>query len=203
MGSPKHQHFIPRSYLKYFAEEKNGQYWVDTLLKGENEKIQRLTTANICVQKNLYTFPLSSPGDRFALETFYAKEVDAVYPEAYTMLCNPNITVITQEDKRKILNTILSLFFRTPRFLNDKKEEVNAIFDEMASSVTDMEQEITIGLRNGKEIKFKRKDLEDVRQERKIKFKEQFLIQHFADWQDFVNYKMQCEIEVITVSDDV
>jgi len=203
MGSPKHQHFIPKSYLKYFAAKKDGQFWVDSLLKGENEEIKTLPTTNVCVQKNLYTFPFNSPGERFALEKFYAVEVDAVYPEVYEMLVNPNITVIGKEDKRKILNTILSLFFRTPRFLNYKTGNDDAIFDKIAATVNNPDQEISIGLRKGEEIRFKRKEIDEIRQQRKQKMKENFLIGHFGEWQDFVNYKMECGMEIISTADDV
>ena len=203
MGNPKHQHFIPRSYLKYFAERKEDQYWIDSLMRGEDEKIIQLTTTNVCVQKNLYTFPLNTPGDRFAIEKFYAIEVDAQYSAVYEMLTNANITVIGNEDKRKILNTILSLFFRTPRFLNYRNEKLDSALNRMASEILNPEQEITIGLRNGKQKIFKRKELELLRQELKVKNKENFLIDHFSNWQDFVNYKMQCGMEVITVDNEV
>ncbi len=203
MGNPKHQHFIPRSYLKYFAKKREGQYFVDTLMKGESQPVLTLPIQNICVQKNLYTFPLNSPGDRFALEKFYATEVDAAYPEVYDMLVNPNITVIGIDDKRKILNTVLSLFFRTPQFLNYKTESVDRIFDQIAAQFSDPEQEITIGLKKFERIKFKLKDLESVRQERKWKLKEKFLISHFGEWQEFVNYKMDSSMEVITVTDEL
>ncbi len=203
MGNPKHQHFIPRSYLKYFADKQEGQYFVDTLMKGKNEEIITLSIQNICVQKNLYTFPLNTSGDRFALEKFYAKEVDSVYPSVYDMLTNPNITIIAESDKRKILNTILSLFFRTPQFLNYRTENVDQIFDGMTSNISDPEQEITIGLKKGKQIKFKLKDLENVRQEHKWKIKEEFLIGHFAQWQEFVKYKLECNLEIVTVTDEL
>jgi hypothetical protein len=112
MGNPVHQHYIPKSYLKYFGEKKGDNYFVDTVMA--DGQIKQLTTTNICVQKNIYTFALNTPGDRFALEKFYAVEVDAAYRKVYDMLVNPNITVIGEDDKRSILNTILSLYFRTP-----------------------------------------------------------------------------------------
>ena len=105
-------------------------------MRGEGEKIIQLATTNVCVQKNLYTFPLNTPGDRFAIEKFYAVEVDAQYPAVYEMLTNPNITVIGNEDKRKILNTVLSFIFRTPRFLNYKNEKLDSALNRMASQIS-------------------------------------------------------------------
>lgn len=204
MGEPKHQHYIPKSYLKYFAQKtEKGLYMVDTLLEGENETIKQLTTTNICVQKNIYTFPLNEPGDRFALEKFYAVEVDAVYPEVYAMLTNPNITVINADDKRKILNTLLSLYFRTPKFLNERIATFDRMVDRMATASTDPEAVIKMGQADGTQLEVKIKDLEDFREQRKTKMKQDFLIKHFAAWQEFVKYKMECNIEVITVTDDM
>jgi hypothetical protein len=202
MGSPKHQHFIPRSYLKYFGEKRDDLFWVDTFMRGKGNTVQTLSTKSVCVQKNLYTFPVDTEGDRFALEKFYAVEVDAIYPEVYDMLINPNISVIGEDDKRKILNTILSLLFRTPRFLNYKTEKIDEVLDRVAAEVGDPEQEVTVGF-DGKQLTFKRMDIEEVREEKMKELKQDFLISHFADWQEFVKFKMQCGIEIITVSDDV
>jgi len=203
MGTPKHQHFIPKSYLKYFGQKKENNYVVDTIMRGGGNKIIQLTTTSICVQKNLYTFPLNTPGDRFAMEKFYAVEVDSEYPNVYDMLTNPNITNIGNDDKRKILNTILSLFFRTPHFLNDRNDGLDEMLDSLVKHDSDPEAEVTVGLKGGEQKKFKLKDIEDARADIKAKYKEEFLISHFADWQDFVNYKMTCGIEVMTVTDEV
>jgi hypothetical protein len=202
MSNPVRQHYIPRSYLNLFAEKREDSYFVDTLIRSEKNSIVTTTTSNVCVQKNIGTFP-GQGGDKFAIEKFYASEVDAVYPGVYRMLVNPNITVIGEEDKRKILNTILSLFFRTPQFLNFRNDRTDYVFNQIAAQTSDPEQDITIGLRNGESITFKRKDLEDVRRRRKDKDKEIFLISHFADWQAFVDYKMTCGMEVFTVSDEL
>lgn len=203
MSDPIRQHYIPKSYLNNFGEKrKEGQYWVDSLLRGEKNEIFQTTTTNVCVQKNIYTLP-GEEGDRFAIERFYAREVDAVYPEVYRMLVNPNITVIGEEDKRKILNTTLSLYFRTPQFLNYRIENADWVFKQITSEVNDPEQEITVELKSGEVIKFKLKDLDQVKQERRNKIKEEWLVGHFAEWQDFVKYKMECGIEIITVPEDV
>lgn len=203
MGSPKHQHFIPRSYLKYFGQKKEENYLVDSIMKGDGNKIIQLTTKNICVQKNLYTFPLNTPGDRFAIEKFYAVEVDSEYPRVYEMLVSPKITAIGKDDKRKILNTILSLFFRTPHFLNDRNDGLDETLDRLIKTHSDPDTEVTVDLKGGGHMKFRMKDIEEVRTDTKAKHKEHFLISHFADWQDFVNYKMTCGIEVMTVANDV
>ncbi len=203
MGEPKHQHFIPRSYLKYFGVKVKDNYVVDTIMRGKNSQIMQLTTTNVCVDKNIYTFPLNTPGDRFALEKFYAVHVDGVYPEVYDMLVNSNISVIGQDDKRKILNTILSLYFRTPHFLNAQNETLDLVLDQIAAEEKDLEKEHVISLEDGVQLKFQLKDLEEIRANTKVKYKEKFLIAHFADWQDYVNYKMTCAIEVITVSQEI
>lgn len=72
MGSPKHQHFIPKSFLRQLAlKNERDKYLIDTLMRRDAE-ITTLTTTQVCVQKNIYTFPEGVEGDRFALEKRYA-----------------------------------------------------------------------------------------------------------------------------------
>lgn len=81
MNDPVHQHYIPQSYLRNFAEQDRKLAFVDTIMRGHDQKIKRLPTKAICAEKNIYTFNANDPGDPYALEKFYAKEVDALFPE--------------------------------------------------------------------------------------------------------------------------
>lgn len=120
MNSPKRQHFIPRSYLRLLSECADGKYFVDTMLRREDKEITRLSITDVCVQKNIYTIPSEAVGDKYALEKYYAEKVDSIYPEVHEILTNDQIRAINPDDKRKILNSVLSLYFRTHRFLNFK-----------------------------------------------------------------------------------
>lgn len=203
MGSPKHQHFIPKSFLRQFSlKNEKDKYLVDTLMKGD-PNIKTLTTTQICVQKNIYTFPEGIEGDRFALEKRYAVEVDAVYPEVYALLSDDNVQAIPLEEKSKILNTILSLYFRTPFFLNKQNEELDTIFDKLSFVLNEKDDPIYYDHKNGTRYKLTLENIEEVRALLKVENKIKFLEDHLEQWQSFVNHKMKCALEVIKVPDEV
>jgi len=175
---------------------------VDTLLNGD-PNIKTLTTTQICVQKNIYTFPEGIDGDRFALEKRYAVEVDAVYPEVYALLSDDNVKAITPDEKSKILNTILSLYFRTPFFLNKQNEELDGIFNKLSYILNEKGDPVYYDHKNGKRYVLTLENIEEVRTLLKIENKVKFLEDHLEQWQSFVNHKMKCAIEVIQVPDEV
>ena len=58
MSKPKHQHFIPKSYLKNFAVAEGNKYFVEAKLSSENSSKENLISIrDICVDKNIYTLP--------------------------------------------------------------------------------------------------------------------------------------------------
>ena len=125
MSNPKRQHFLPKSALKTFAEKNEDKYFVEvgSVLTGEVKYPVSIT--DICVSKNLYTLPDVEDASKYVVEKMYAEQIDAVYPEVYQWLTDPNIDHITDEQRHKILNVVISLYFRNHRFLNDKNEEID------------------------------------------------------------------------------
>lgn len=199
MNNPVFQHYIPRSYLKNFALEKGKKrFVVDTLMRGKDEKIKVLPTKAICAEKNIYTFDNSQPGDAYALEKFYAKEVDAVYPQVYNTLVNSDVMNIASGTKREILNTLLSLKFRRPEPLQAVIDKLETMFEGMAAHKMDPESSINYHI-DGSDYFFKYKDLMSELDTRRKALKETWLIKHFAQWQEFVDYKMECGLDVIEV----
>jgi hypothetical protein len=51
----QHQHFIPRVYLKNFAEKTNDKFFLDVKFKDSGSIKKRLSIKNVAVDKNLYT----------------------------------------------------------------------------------------------------------------------------------------------------
>jgi hypothetical protein len=203
MGGPKHQHFIPRSYLKNFAEKRDEQYWVDTVMRGEQQQIKTLPITSVCVQKNLYTLAVRDGEDRFAIEKYYASEVDGVYPAVYRMLADKSVSLITTEEKHRILNTILSLFFRTPRFLNQRITGIYQLFEQLAEAGGEDGEMLSIELPDGGRREFIRKDLDAEWEACIQQAKADFLVSHMEEWRKFVDFKMGCGLEVITVPEEL
>lgn len=201
MQKPIYQHYIPKSYLKFFAVDKGKRYLVDTLMRGRGEKIKTLATTNICAEKNIYTFS-DENGDPYALEKFYANEVDAIYPKVYNVLVNSGATLISKDTKREILNTILSLKFRRPAPLESDLRALEFEFSKLAE--LDLPSDEIIGYEfQGLAYSITYGQLSEELGIRTQAAKEDWLIQHFADWQAYVDFKMDCGLEVIEVPEDI
>nr|WP_294947728.1 DUF4238 domain-containing protein [uncultured Mucilaginibacter sp.] len=200
-NEPIHQHYIPKSYLKNFAQAEGKLFFVDTQRRGANEEVKRLPTRDICAEKNIYTFSYKDIGDPYAFEKWYAKEVDSIYPKVYGLLTDPEVFSLHQDTKREILNTILSLRFRRPYFL---KEKIRGLEDMISHIRNSRLAKIGKGGRitlnyAGERLSFSDEHIDQVLSDMKKVYKERWLIEHFKDWQDFVNYKMDCNMEVLTV----
>jgi hypothetical protein len=203
MSTPKHQHYIPKSYLKNFALEQDGKHFVEAKLKNETiPKEKLISIRDICVDKNIYTLPEGAGDDKYAIEKYYASEIDAVYPEIYQLLTDDAVTTISDEQRRKIILTTMSLFFRTPKFLNLNEQRINRMLDMSANRFIDADGRVRVQL-NGQKLDFHINEIEDVRAQLRIANKLNFLQQHLKDLHEFVYFKMNAGLSVITVNGDI
>ena len=203
MSKPKHQHFIPKSYLKNFAVKKGDKFFVEGKRKDEEKPKENLISIrDICVDKNLYTIPHIEGDDKFEIEKYYAENIDAVYPEVYALLTNPDITYITAEQRGQIIMTTMSLFFRTPKFLNFNVRSMNKILDYAATNKIDSDGKVKFKFRDY-DFNFHIDDIEEVRTDLKIQNKLKFLREHLSDWQEFVKYKLKAGISVFHIHEEI
>jgi len=204
MGNTKHQHFIPRSYLKNFAIElEEGKFFVEAKHKSEElPKAKLLSIKNICVDKNIYTLPFTEGEEKYVLEKYYADNVDAIYPSIYRLLVNPDIVDITLEQKKQIITTTMSLFFRTPKFLNLENAEAISTLNYAAENHKDEFGNVDIEL-GEYQFKFHVNDIDNQANIIRIRNKVKFLKSHLEEWRLFVQAKMKCGICVFKVSDEV
>jgi len=203
MNNLTHQHFIPKSYLKNFAINQDNKFFVEGKLKKEAEPKENLICiSNICVDKNIYTLPQIKGNDKYSLEKFYAVKVDNVYPKIYKLLTNPLITFITEEQRAQIIMTTMSLFFRTPKFLNLNELKTTEMIDYIVNNYTD----------NNGNVKFKSKEhdfdfhidnIDKVKTQLKIKNKIKFLNEHLKDWYKFIQFKLNAGLTVCHIYDDI
>ena len=63
----RHQHFIPRTYLKHFKNSFDSQH-INTFNKIENKFVDNIGINDICVEKDFYTLKNLSGDDKLALE---------------------------------------------------------------------------------------------------------------------------------------
>lgn len=202
MSQPVRQHFIPQSYLRNFAKGENGKFFIDALSSDSHEVKKNISTKDICVEKNIYTFDGIDIEKKYDLEKFYATNVDAVYPEVYRILTNPDVLEIDAEIKSKIILTITSMYFRTPKFLNYKNKNSDDLYDHLAKYADKKTGEVEYSFK-GMDFNFNVNDLDEVKRNARIRNKEKFLLDHLAEWSKFVEVKMECGLSVIKIEDEV
>ncbi|WPV02167.1 DUF4238 domain-containing protein [Mucilaginibacter sp. cycad4] len=203
MSKTKHQHFIPRSYLKNFAQNDNDKLFVEAKLKAElTPKKDLISIKDICVNKNIYTLPLKEGDNKYALEEYYAKEIDEVYPEVYGWLTNPEMVKIDPEQRGKIIMTTMSLFFRTPKFLNAGQRTNNIVLDYAVRNCQDKNGNVKLKFKEY-DLNFHITQLEEVRDQLKIDNKIKFLQGHLADWHEFRKFKLFAAICVYKIYDNI
>ena len=202
MSKPKHQHFIPKSYLKNFSLEKEDKFFVEAKLKDDSLPMNKLISIrNICVDKNLYTIPHIETDDKYAIEKYYASHIDGIYPDVYKMLVDPSKEHITKEERSQILRTTMSLFFRTPKFLNNKERKLNIVLDFAVRNHNDGKGNVKFKFKDWN-FDFHISNLEEVRTRMKIQNKLKFLQEHLGHWREFVEFKSSVGLSVYHVHED-
>lgn len=112
------QHYVPRVYLKNFAEKRGTDYFIDVFDKSKNKTFNTNIT-NICAERHLYTLDDDSKinGDVMAIEKMFAVGFEPMYQRAYDILTNDEIINITNHQREEILGSVLQLYTRNPRIL--------------------------------------------------------------------------------------
>jgi len=199
MNEPIGQHYIPRNYLKYFTEQdKNSNEKIYVRRKG-TEKPFETSTKKICFQNDLYTIPNVGIDKKYSVEKFYGDTADKYFSEIHDLLVDENVLTIDFETRRKIISAALSLYFRTPKFLNIKNKMVEDIIQEIASSSKN--EDISISY-FGDTLHFKRNEAKQIIKEEKEKNRILFLAQHLEAYKIFIEAKIMNVIYVDKVVDD-
>ncbi|MDQ6482419.1 DUF4238 domain-containing protein [Dyadobacter sp. LHD-138] len=200
---PEHQHFIPKSYLKKFAIKKGkSKFFLEAKQLGSDRIYRDMSTRDICVQSNLYTVPDEDIEKRYVLENYYAHNVDAAYPEIYDILTDEKRNYISTDQKYKILYTVISLYFRTPKFLN----AISFADDlELEKSVERQDGRglIKIEWNDGYKSLFHVDDLNEEKLRRREFNRIKFLRTHLEEWHNFVYNKNHGVINVFKVPHSV
>lgn len=201
MNNPDHQHFIPKSYLKNFARREKKKKFVEILDKHTAES-KIVSTRGICVRTGLYTLPKTGTDDPYKLENYYAQNVDDVYPEVYDLLVNDQIIAISKSQKKKILRTLMSLYFRTPKFLNALNKVTDQTLDKVMMLAGKDKDQINVDYL-GQELKFFPHELNEIKKGLYEHNRHDFIVTHLQQWHEFVEYKYHCAISVFKIEGDV
>lgn len=199
MSKPKRQHFIPRSYLNNFADKLDEKYFIYGKMKGADKVDEPISTKDICIEKNLYTLPTIDAERKFDLEHFYADNIDSVFPAILSLLKDKSTVIIDFETRLKIITTSLSLYFRTPKFLNIQNQFFVNVLKHAFEGTKD--DEVTISFL-GEDLRIKRKETEQIIKERRENNRIQFLVEHLESYERLVQSKLMDDISVYHIYDD-
>jgi len=159
----KRQHFVPRTFLDKFSEQRGNEYFIEA----KNTKAQspnfNTNIKNVCVKRHLYTinFANATKDEQMLLENFYNTQFEAGYNEIYQLLIDPDVVQITQEQKEKIISTVISMYSRVAKWLNESKEQQRQILNNLLSIAKKFDYP-TIELPNGEVMEIGDKSIADI-----------------------------------------
>lgn len=198
MSAPKRQHFIPRSYLNNFARQVGqGKFFISAADKGERT-VKSFSTKDICVEKNLYTLPVEDEGKKFALEHFYGDNIDGVFPEISAILKDRTVPSLSFETRLKVINVALSLYFRTPKFLNAENALLESLVNEAAESNAEFFEVDFLG----RKYRISRNEVDAFIKAAKEENRIRFLSGHMIAYEKLVAAKLKDKITVYHIVDD-
>jgi hypothetical protein len=178
------------------------KFFVEAKLKDEETpKDKLLSIQDICVDKNLYTLPYIDGEEKYSLEKYYAENIDRVYPEVYEILTDPRKTYITTEQRAQIVMTTMSLFFRTPKFLNFNEHRTNLIIEYGVNNHMDDNGIVRFKFKDNY-FNFHIDNIEEVKANLKIKNKLKFLKEHLDAWHKFIQFKIKAGLSVFRIYED-
>lgn len=129
----KRQHYVPRTYLKKFSIQRGEAFYINALKVKEPtlESIFETNIVNACLETHLYTLPGSTNEEKMLLEKFYSDEIEVHYDRVYSFLIDPLKTEINNEERDLIISTIVTMFYRTARWINLHDELMKRVFTQM------------------------------------------------------------------------
>lgn len=201
MSEPIRHHYIPRSYLKYFATKIKNEYFSDIYDARESRLLRNQNISSFCFKKDLYSLKSSDPKLRFFLEKFYATDVDAYFSEIHDLLVNPSVINISKDQKEKIISCLLSLYFRTTKFLHGGWNLFEDIFEEVLRNKPN-EENLSFVV-NKTKYEFRRSDADSFKSNTKEEFRQQYILSQFEMWLRYYEGKLLNGMSVYKVSDDI
>lgn len=201
MSQPVKQHYIPKSYLKNFATCKGKDKCFTDVYFLKNELLKNnIQIKTICYQKHLYTLDSKDEENKYALELYYANNVDSEFQKIYKLLIDKKIKTLTKEQKIQILYVCLSFYFRTPKHLNHINNFTESVF-ERVKLYADENGMVKTKMFGDKE-EYHISEIDKLKEESKKDSKNKFQIDHLEQWIEFVKYKYECTINVIEIKDN-
>ncbi|MFY0481381.1 DUF4238 domain-containing protein [Flavobacterium sp. PLA-1-15] len=188
-----HQHFIPQTYLRKFAHTKDDKnYFVAVYDKQAGKYISDINVSKICAESDFYTLKHLEGDEQYSIENFFADNIENRYNEIYSLLVEKRKQIITPEEKTFILYNTLSMYFRTPKVLNQFVEFTGQLLLDVQQNTN----EKTIDFL-GYKISLEEKSFKDIKKEIRETNRVNYISTQLALLDEFVKYKFLDGLVVI------
>ncbi|GEM_PF-6199528 len=179
----KHQHFIPRTYLKYFKNSPDSE--LINAFNKENNVYKDIGLKDVCVEKNFYTLKHLKGEDSLVIEEYFDKEIERKFDKIYNLLITQKLRTVDIEQKLDILKVTLSMYFRTPKKLNEFISNTDKLIDEWLN-----DQDIQDVNFFGFKINLQGKTKKNIQNELREHLRPNYLSIQLQLFEDFVNFKI-------------
>lgn len=178
MSETSKMHFVPKTYLKHFAKERNKgkkrEYLIHVLPKRSLDKysISIRNTKDVCYELDLYKLNGSTEDERQYIEKMYRLLYEDRYNDLYKVLTDDAKDFLTHEQRYEIIAFVVSMFYRNAvwsNFYNKVMDETYAKAYHLAKQTGQDSFHFDDGNGNSKEYFFEGKPLEQFQKEMRIK----------------------------------
>ncbi|MBC6992088.1 DUF4238 domain-containing protein [Hymenobacter sp. BT491] len=127
------QHFVPRTYLKHFGQQENGQDKIYRAMRDDADpaSVRQVSVASVCFQNDLYTLEGESSAERMALEDFYRTSVEDEYDALREVLLDQHQKTASEELRSQVLHTVATMLMRTTKLLSRSNTLMDRVLERM------------------------------------------------------------------------
>jgi hypothetical protein len=129
MGEVKRMHYVPRVYLKHFANLRGDDSYFISALNKVTGQIFETNIINVCVEKDIYTLPGDTPEARQLIESMYNNLYEVGYDDLYHILIDENKTQLSPAERYSIISFVVSMFYRNAGWNNRYNQFMDDIFE--------------------------------------------------------------------------
>ena len=194
------QHYVPKVYLRNFAQKKGSEYYVDVFDIDTQRKFNT-NISNICAEKDLYTLEDNNlKRDKLIVEKFYADQIEPLYKKSYDILTNNKISYISDQLRLEILFGIFQLYTRNPQILKlSLKIHTNNIDHIYQNAISNNEKGITYG---NIDFSFREWNKEQILKHIEEKLTKEFKERHLIGTKDVIEFHQKSKIVVAVIKDN-
>jgi len=198
----KKQHFVPRTYLRNFSFQKNNDFYLNAIPidNCEETNIFESNIKDMCAENNLYTLIGDTEEDRQLLERLYSDSFESKYKSVYDVLTNDSIIEITREQRTDIIETVITMFYRTKKWIN--------LVNDFTNQGLEKAYDLNIQFGNssftfeGKRISIDGKTINDLKREFKVNSRVSQVIKQLQFALKLVEIRRSDNINVFKIIDD-